>query len=302
VGIQNLSVQDALLLTGQWAGKYRTPETSVSTEPSAWVRLALELKIDDELVGLWLFGRRDPDDFYSQGEIPLLQSLANQTAIALSNIIQTQRVLDMYQLDISRHEQERMKLAMDLHDSILNQMATLILSLDFKTITPTFQAAYDELVTRLREIVSDLRPAMLNYGLKAALDELAESLMERDKDGLRVCLDLQSGEIRYPAPVEQHLYRIIQEASENAIRHGKANEINITGVLEPSAINLTITDNGHGFDTGQGFELAGLLANKHFGLAGMLERARLIGGDVKIDSSLTAGTRISIRWTAPATQ
>ncbi len=296
VDIVNLPVQNALLLTGQLAGKYRTPETVVSPDPFAWVRLAVELKVAGELMGLWLFGRRDPDDFYSQTEINLIQILANQTAIALSNIVQTQRVSEMYQLDISRHENERMRLALELHDSILNQLATMMLRLDDKSISPQFQEAYDELIDRLREIVSNLRPPMLNYGLKPALDELAESLIERDKNGLVFTLDLRSDEHRYPAEVEQHLFRIVQEACENALRHGLARNINITGELLPDKINLTIADNGRGFDTGKGFGLATLLAHKHFGLAGMLERAEMIGGNVEIYSNFKSGTQIQVRW------
>jgi len=294
--VKDLPLQNVLTLTDQLAGKYRSAETIETDDPLAWVRLLIELKIGGESVGLWLFGRRDPDDFYSQTEINLIQSLANQTAIALSNILQTQRVLEMYQQDISRHENDRMRLALDLHDSILNQMATMLLSLDDKSISPRFQVAYDELTGRLREIVSDLRPPMLNYGLKPALDELVESLVEREKNGLNITLNLLPGENRYPAEVEQHLFRICQEACENALRHGQASKISLTGTLLPDEINLTIADNGIGFEAGKGFELAGLLANKHFGLAGMLERARLIGGDVKIDSHPTKGTRVSIQW------
>lgn len=299
VGIVNLPVQNALLLTGKFAGKYQTPETADPADPSAWVRLALELKIDGEMVGIWLFGRRDPDDFYSQAEIALIQSLANQTAIALSNILQTQRVSEMYQQDISRHENERMRLALELHDSILNQLATMLLRLDDKSISPQFQEAYDELIDRLREIVSNLRPPMLNYGLKPALDELAESLIENDKNGLVFTLELQSDESRYPAEVEQHLFRIVQEACENALRHGLARNISITGELLPGNINLTVADNGKGFDTGKGFDLAALLTNKHFGLAGMLERAEMIGGNVKIESSPETGTQVRFHWASP---
>ncbi|PKN91233.1 MAG: hypothetical protein CVU44_20175 [Chloroflexi bacterium HGW-Chloroflexi-6] len=296
VGIVNLPVQNALLLTDQLAGKYRTPETADPTDPFAWVHLAVELTIGGEQVGLWLFGRRDPDDFYSQPEINLIQILANQTAVALSNIVQTQRISEMYQQDISRHENERMRLALELHDSILNQLATMLLRLDDKSISPQFQEAYDELIDRLREIVSNLRPPMLSYGLKPALDELAESLIEQDKNGLVFTLDLQSEGCRYPAEVEQHLFRIVQEACENALRHGLARNITITGELQPNKINLTITDNGRGFDTGKGFSLATLLTNKHFGLAGMLERAEMIGGDVKIESSPETGTQVRFQW------
>jgi len=298
VDVKEFSNQNLSALSGEAAGKYRMVGTNQPDDPFAWVRLSLELKIAGELVGLWLLGQRDPEDYFSQAEISLLQSLANQTAIALSNILQTGRVSEMYQQDIGRHEQERMRLAMELHDSILNQMAVMLMKLDDKSISSDFQSAYDELTGRLREIVSDLRPAMLNYGLKPALDELVESMVERDKNGLTVTLELQPDDNRYPADVEQHLFRIVQEASENALRHGKARKIDISGALKPDEIELVIADNGAGFDAGQGFELAGLLANKHFGLAGMLERARLIGGDVRIDSDPETGTQVSFHWSA----
>jgi len=299
VDAQDLPLQNALMFTGPLAGKYRPVEISQSGDVFVWLRLSIELKNAGELIGLWLFGRRDPEDFYSQREISLLQSLANQTAIAISNILQTQRVLEMYQQDISRHENDRMHLALDLHDSILNQMATMLLSLDDKSVLPRFQIAYDELISRLREIVSNLRPPMLNYGLKPALDELVESLLERGNKGLNITLNLQPDVSRYPAEVEQHLFRIVQEACENALRHGQASKINLTGSLLPDQLSLTIADNGTGFEAGKGFDLAGLIANKHFGLAGMLERARLIGGDVKVDSSPTSGTCIQVVWKSP---
>ena len=292
----SLPLQDVPDFAISLAGKYRPVDDDPA--PFSWVRLALVLKLEGELVGLWLFGRRDPDDFYAQAEINLLQSLANQTAIALSNILQTQRVLEMYQQDISRHEQERMRLALDLHDSILNQMAAMLLNMDDQAITPRFQQSYDELTQRLREIVSDLRPPMLNYGLKPALDELAESLAEREQNKLHITLDIRGGESRYPVEVEQHLFRIIQEAAENALRHGSASQITIQGELFPGTIEMTIADNGRGFDASLGFELAGLLANQQPGLAGMLERARLIGGDVTIVSQPNIGTTVGFKWAA----
>ncbi len=296
---ENIPTQDSFSLLGSTAGKYRPIETISANDPLAWVRLAIELKVAGELVGLWLFGRRDPEDFYTQRDIILLQSLANQTAIALSNIQQTQRVLEMYQQDIGQREQERMRLALDLHDSVLNQLAVLQMQLDDSAITPQFAKAYDELTGRLREIVHDLRPAMLNYGLKPAFDELVEGLLERDDNGLQISLDLQPDDNRYPAQMEQHLFRIVQEACENALRHGQARKISITGALLPDEINLTIADNGTGFDAGKGFELSGLLAQKHFGLAGMLERARMIGGNVSIDSSIATGTSVLFHWVQP---
>ncbi len=276
--------------------QYRTPELKSERTPLPWVRIVLPLKIGDDLIGLWLLGRRDPDDIYTQPEIAVIQSLANQTAIALSNIVQTERLLEMYQADINRYEEERLRLALDLHDSILNQMAAMLMHLDTSSTSPEFQESYDRLTQRLREIVTDLRPPMLNYGLKPALDELADSLMEHRGGELDVVIDIQAGESRYPANVEQHLFRIVQEACENALRHGKAQKITISGTLGQQEGALQIEDDGTGFDLAQGVELNALLANKHFGLAGMIERARLVDGKIEINSEPDAGTTIRLIW------
>lgn len=86
------------------------------TAQKDWLRLTLPLKVGDTILGFWFLGKRDPDDLYPQVEIPILQSLADQTAIALSNILQTEQLLKLYQSDIKRVEQERQNLAHELHD------------------------------------------------------------------------------------------------------------------------------------------------------------------------------------------
>lgn len=277
------------------AGEYRSLALLKEGEPCPWVRLTLPLKMEDKLTGLWLFGRRDPDDVYSQSEIPILQSLAHQTAIAQSNILQTVRLKELSLANINRHEEERLRLAHDLHDSVLNQMAVLLMNLGDITIPVTFQNNYAELSQRLRAIVSDLRPPMLSYGLKPAFDELAESLMERHNN-TNIVVDIQTEGTRYPVSMEQHLYRITQQACENSLRHGQAAEVVIAGSLDPEEIRLEIKDNGVGFDLKSGLNLDGFLANKHFGLAGMMERGRIIGADVIIESALNQGTRIQLGW------
>ncbi len=277
------------------SGKHQTVDPDSQARPYSWIRLVLSLNIGDDLLGLWLLGKHDPDDVYSQVEISLLQSLANQTAIALSNILQTERLRELYQANVNRHEQERLQLALDLHDSILNQMAAMLMNMDEAALTPGFQSAYDKLTGRLREIVSDLRPPMLNYGLKPALDELADDLMERNRD-VKVNVDLRSDESRYESVVELHLFRIIQEGCENALRHARAKTVLISGKLDPGQIDLQLSDDGVGFDSDRDLELDDLIANKHFGLAGMMERAELIGGKVRIESAPGKGTRIRIEW------
>jgi len=261
-----------------------------------WVRLILPLQLGSDLIGVWLLGRRDPDDLYPQAELPILQSLANQTAIALSNILQTERLRKMYEDDIEQNEKSRHQLALDLHDSVLNQLAILRLSVDDTHVSQNFQGAYNEVTSRLREIVTELRPPMLSYGLKFAIEELADNLMERSKDIVNIATDLQTeGEIRYAENIEQHLFRIVQESCENALRHGRAAQIKVSAKLTPERVWLSIEDNGIGFETG-GRMLDNLLANKQFGLAGMVERAMFIGAEVEINSFPKTGTHIQITW------
>jgi signal transduction histidine kinase len=266
-------------------------------QPLGWVRLILPLRIGPDPIGAWLLGRRDPDDLYSQAELPILQSLANQTAVALSNILQTERLQRMYEDDIERNEKSRQLLALDLHDSVLNQLAVLHVSVDPAHASEKFENAYKEVTSRLREIVSNLRPPMLSYGLKPVIEELADNLMDRRDHTIHVVTRIEAADgARYAENVELHLFRIMQEACENALRHGHATQIQITAELAPEHIRLCIEDNGIGFETGGQIELDLLQANKHFGLSGMLERAMLIGATVEIRSSPGHGTEVRVTW------
>ena len=266
-------------------------------QPFDWVHLILPLRFGSDLIGIWLLGRRDPDDHYPQAELPILQSLANQTAVALSNIIQTERLKTMYEANINRYEQERLRLAHDLHDSVLNEMAAILIKNDSTALSPEFQESYSGLISRVREIVGNLRPPMLVYGLKFALDGLADNLSERSHDAVQIVSDIQAnGEWRYAEVVEGNIYRIVQEACENASKYAHAKSISIGGELSSDRVDIKVTDDGIGFNTEISLKLDDMLANKHFGLAGMHERADLIGAVIRIASKPKLGTQIQVLW------
>jgi two-component system sensor histidine kinase DegS len=94
------------------------------------------------------------------------------------------------------------------------------------------------------------------------------------------------------------LFRIVQQACQNAVQHARASIIRISGNIEPGHVLLTVQDNGIGFASGEELDLPGLLANRHFGLAGMFERAALIGARLSIRSSTQEGTRVRVVWQA----
>ncbi len=260
-----------------------------------WIKVALPLTVEGELIGLWLLGRRDPDDYYAPGEIDILKIIANQTAIALTNIEQTERLHALYQADIEYHETERSNLALDLHDDVLNQLAGLSMKMDAETAA-AFEGEFQAVITHLRRMISGLRPAMLSYGLVPALEEMVDEISSRSGDIPQIRLEIASSGARYDGAVEAHLYRIVQQACENALRHAQARTIRIHGECTPESVQLIVEDDGVGFPNPAQLDFNQLLANKHYGVAGMFERAELIGAKMNITSAPQQGTQVSVSW------
>lgn len=286
---------ETYLLLSQ-AGRYRPYMKDF--QPCPWVRLALPLKFEGKTIGVALFGRRDPDDIYASTEIPVLQALMDQTVMALQAINQANDLRTLFQRDIEREEKARMSLAHELHDVVLGQMTALATTIAGSSVIPQFTPVYQTTIQHIREIISGLRPSMLEFGLLTALDEVVDEVtaLAPPEAAPRVVIDVPSSQERYPLEVEAHLYRIVQQACQNAVQHGKAQQIRIEGTLEPQKIFLRVQDNGKGFVIGNRVDLAWLLSQKHFGLAGMHERAALIGARLELDSTPGQGTRISIYW------
>jgi signal transduction histidine kinase len=263
------------------------------------VRLVLSLKVDGHFMGLCLLGRRDPDDEYSASEIPTLQALMDQTALALINVEQSERLQMVSQINIERQETERRLLALELHDDVLHQMAILRMNVSKTQATSSFLTAYQTAVQHIREIISGLYPDMLSYGLPAALEDLADSLSTQVEGRMSIQIDLKGPESRYPPNVELHLYRIVQQACQNAIQHAQARLLRIQGRLEPDEAWLEVQDDGQGFETAGPLNLTWLLANRHFGLAGIFERAAFVGANVEIRSQPGQGTQVNVTWRTP---
>lgn len=271
--------------------------SSLSTCPS-WVRVALPLQIGSETIGLWLLGRRDPDDFYAQTEIATLQTIANYTAIALTNITQAKRLRTLHQTSIDRAETERTTLAQDLHDIVLNQLAVLHSSVEIE-VESRFEQNYRLLVKDIRQIVKGLRPALLAYGLRSALEDLIDDLSERENAPL-FDLYLSEEDARYKPLIEQHLFRIVQQACENALRHAQAESVCLTAHFSSAKVEITVKDDGLGIKQEEVLDLTYLLTHEHYGIVGMWERAELIGAVIRFESTPN-GTTVHLTWQAPDT-
>lgn len=264
--------------------------------PLAWPRLILPLRLDDQPMGVWLLGKRDPDDTYGLSEISTFEALADQIAIALSNIDQAELLRSIYQANVDRHETERTHLALILHDEVLHLLAALSMVIDTSEASAQFEQAYQAVTDRIRQLITGLRPAMLTYGLGAALEELADDLSNRAGGVVAVECKVDDSQARFTPHVEQYLFRIVQQACENALRHAQAQTIRITGTITSAQVMIVVADDGVGFAAGHSLDLTSLLANKHFGLVGMHERAEIIGADLQVESEPGKGTRVSVRW------
>lgn len=288
--------EDVPALQDQAAKRRALTPLDEPIQRAPWIRLVLSLKVDDRPIGFWLFGRRPPDDHYTQSELPTLQTLASQVAIALVNISQAEHLHAIYQNDIERQEQERARLARGLHDEVLNALTALALRQERLNQIPGFQKTYEMVSDYLRGVINDLRPAMLTYGLRSALEELFEQLVERIPQDTLIRFDIPESEARYDPDVELYLFRIVQQACENALRHGNARKIRIHGLLGSNSARLVVEDDGVGFPIGDGFDLSKMLQARHYGLVGMYERAAFIGADLSINSDPGRGTRVEVEW------
>ncbi len=204
---------------------------------------------------------------------------------------------------MTRIEEERSHIAQELHDSV-GQTLTLLVS-GLKTLQQPAPA--DEVVQRsadlqklgqqslkdIRQIMLGLRPTILDdLGLGPALQRLAEDAMKQCPLNIQVVCELDSEE-RLPQDVEIALFRIVQEAITNAIKHAHAHGMTILVRLVDKSIFLDVSDDGCGMDAGQLPKLQ--QTDGHLGLIGMRERINLLGGEFQLRSIPGQGTQIAAR-------
>jgi signal transduction histidine kinase len=224
--------------------------------------------------------------------IEVFNSMAGMVGDREKKLIElTEELRIFHQATIDGQEKEKTALALNIHDDLLNQLT--VFSMNNPQGTPEIQEQVDIFTDRIRQIITSLRPIMLNYGLWLALEEYVEELSNRLEITTNVILDIAHSDIRYDPKIEEHIYRIVQQACENALRHAHGDSIRIYGKLEPDMIKITVEDNGIGIKMTK-LDFNSILKSKSFGLAGMYERAALIDANLVITSTPGQGTRISI--------
>jgi signal transduction histidine kinase len=184
-------------------------------------------------------------------------------------------------------EEERRRWARELHDDTLQGLGGLrmLLNAAARAKDPErLRAGIVEAVGRLEEeidslrgLIRELRPAALDeLGVSAAIEGLASRVAERER--IAVTADVRLRSTRYAPELETALYRIVQEAVTNAVRHARADHVSVVVDESDGVLRATIADDGRGFDPAER-DTAG------FGLIGMRERVALLNGRLEIASS-----------------
>lgn len=258
----------------------------------------LPLPMKGYLMGVWALAGRPQEDWRPE-ERRILNALGNQAILAVENVAlvnklraKVSEVEHVHRRLLAAREQERAELARELHDGVIQDLIGLRYRLeDLQERRGDNDLAYVHtrvgvLVDELRRLCSDLRPPALDQlGLAAALRALARQVSER---GLPVNTHLHNVCIQDEAAIG--LYRIGQEALFNAWRHAGASKAFICLAREGGRVQLTVGDDGNGFDPVQARE-----RGDSFGLLGMEERAEALGGELTIESAPGEGTRVVVR-------
>jgi signal transduction histidine kinase len=208
----------------------------------------------------------------------------------------------------SAREEERRRLARDLHDGPAQTLAAALFGVDLavSALDRAPATARDELLAAralvrdalddVRALMAGLRPRLLEQrGVVAALNGLAAMPPLWGTEVLVETEGIGPGE-RLPADVELALFRISQEAVSNARRHGSASRVRVSLAVRPGVAELLVVDDGRGFLWEPEFGWS----SKGEGLPGMRERAELLGGTLRVESAPGAGTRIAVMVPLPS--
>ena len=231
---------------------------------------------------------------FRQEEVNLLASIADQVGVAIENARLYQQAEQLAIME------ERERLAYDLHDAVTQSLYSLTLLAEAsRRLTRTGELdRAEDYITRLGETAQDalkemrllvykLRPpALEREGLVGAIQQRLGAVERRA--GIKAHL-IASDNIKLSPSIEEGLYRIAQEALNNALKHAKANSITLNINLFDEFVELDIEDNGIGFD------LESIVGRDGMGLTGMQERAKRLGGTFEIHTSPGRGTRVSVR-------
>ena len=265
-----------------------------------WTAAWVPLMRGADLYGIWLLGERAKGLAYAPEDLRWLTTLARQAAVVLETIRyaeQEQQLASemqaLYRQAVAARESERERLSRELHDGVLQDLCAVTRDLKALEAQSENKVQFEPLVARsgesvqtLRAICQDLRPPLLSNNPALALKALVERLDAQSPAPIHI--EIAAEALNVLEETALAIYRIAQEALQNAIQHADASEIAVRLTQYPDRLRMTVTDDGRGIAGAS--DLRRFVAEGHFGLAGMRERAAMIGGHLEVQSAVDYGT------------
>jgi signal transduction histidine kinase len=260
--------------------------------PDTRSELAVPVRLSNDIMGI-LDIKSSEIDAFDDLDVFTASTLADFVAIVIENSRLYQDVQEIAKVE------ERNRLAREIHDILAQGFIGIILQLDLAEQSMTTDRAEaaerinkakilaKDSLNEARRSVSSLRPPVKE---RVPFSDTVQKEAEKSTEisGIPVTIDVKGTETELPIDVQEPLLRIFQEAVTNARRHASATEIGVSLSFNTGDITLTIHDNGIGFNTRR-------KKQDTFGLIGMRERVRLMGGKLDINSKPGQGTTITVK-------
>jgi signal transduction histidine kinase len=257
--------------------------------------LVAELEFRDRPRGLLMAVGELGKESFDTSNAQVFDSFAAAAATTIATV-QTVEA-EKLKMSIDASERERQRWARELHDETLQELGALRVLLDTAgndrdLPSDSRQIAVEHVdrgIRNLQGLITELRPSVLDeLGVGPAIESLARRSSERFGVDIHADVDFGSeqadGPNRLPADLEATIYRLVQEAMNNAIKHADPDRISVTVSRSEGAVEVIVVDDGSGFDPDT--------AERSFGLVGMQERVSLVGGSLQIDSEPGKGTEV----------
>lgn len=258
-------------------------------EQFAWAQLFVPIVYNGALYGVLMLGNRSAGEIYSNQDLQIVRTVGHQAALSIANITLVEALRGLAQQLVRSDEEQRKKVARDLHDSVLQNL--FFVKQRLTQSDPETASLLDRTIIMLRQTIKSQRPSLLDQGLILALQDLIHEMDLLSNDDLVILWHNHLVEgIRLPDEQATSIYRIVQEALFNVLKHAQADQVIVTAQKQNGFLEFCVEDNGIGMSTKNQAQLG-----SHYGLFSMKERAAMIGADLNIASIPGTGTSVTVR-------
>lgn len=292
--------RETMVVTDTWKNNGLAKESVVNL--GIRTVITAPIIIENRVIALIYLDSSNPtQEEFPERKLQTLRDFAGQVEVALAQAQLMKQVRLLPKKLVEAQEQERARIARELHDETGQALTSI--SINLQLLETAIGSVGDETIRlfvntkdmvnnvadNLHRLAMDLRPASLDkVGLVASLRQLVNKVGQENSTQASFTAEGMDG-IRISQEAETSLYRIVQEALTNVVRHAHAAQVEVLIRYEKGRLKLTIEDNGNGFEE-RGEDDDGT----HLGLVGMRERVSMIGGFFKINSVLKEGTTIIV--------